>query len=365
MDAIGVGIIGGGFMADVHSRAVRSVGGSVVAVTSSTPGKSRDAAARIGARRSHATVDDLLADDEVELVHIVTPNATHHDLAMRAISAGKHVVCEKPLATSSSDADALVRAANRAHIVATVPFVYRFHPMAREMRARASRSAGRLLSVQGAYLQDWLLNADDDNWRVDAALGGPSRAFADIGSHLCDLVEFATNERLARVQAMKRTVHADRQGNRVTTEDMAGVLGETEGGAIVSLLVSQMAAGRKNALTIEIHGSDESLRFEQEDPERLWIGRRERSEWQLRNNSELSLSAKRLAFLPPGHPQGYQDAFAGFVADTFTAMKGDAPEGLPTFADGARAVRLTEAVMASSESGRWTSVDQPNLEETQ
>lgn len=352
---LGVAFIGGGFMADVHSRAARAAGARIIGVTSSTAERSRAAAERIGADRAFDDVDALLADASVDVVHIVTPNATHHDLTVRAIAAGKHVVTEKPLATTVDDAVDLEQRASAAGVVATVPFVYRFHPMVREARARISTGqVGRLFSVQGAYLQDWLLAADDDNWRVSTDAGGESRAFADIGSHVCDLLEFVTGERLARLQAVTSTVFAERASTGpVNTEDLVGVLAQTSSGAVVSLLVSQVAPGRKNALMLEVHGASESLRFEQERPEELWIGSRTGSRAHLRNNDELHADAARLAVLPPGHPLGYQDAFTAFAADTYAAVRGVAPDGLPLFADGARAARITDAVLTAARTGGW------------
>lgn len=352
---LGVALIGGGFMADVHSRAARAAGARIVGVASSSPQKARAAAERIGADRAFDDVDALLADPAVDIVHVVTPNATHHELTVRVLATGRPVVCEKPLATTVADALDLQQRAEAAGVVAAVPFVYRFHPMVREARARvASGQVGRLFSVQGAYLQDWLLAPGDDNWRVSTEKGGASRAFADIGSHLCDLLEFVTGQRLARLQAVTSTVFAERASTgAVSTEDLAGVLAQTTGGAVVSLLVSQVAPGRKNGLVLEVHGAAESLRFEQERPEELWIGARTGSRMQLRNNDELHPDAARLAVLPPGHPLGYQDAFTAFAADTYAAVRGAEPEGLPVFADGVRAARITHAVLASARTGSW------------
>lgn len=355
---LGIALIGGGFMADVHSRAARAAGARIVGVTSSTPARSRMAADRIGAETAYDDVDALLSDDRVDVVHVVTPNATHHSLTARVLEAGKHVVTEKPLATTVGEALDLQARAVAASVVATVPFVYRFHPMVREARARvASGQLGRLFSVQGSYLQDWLLAAEDDNWRVSTDAGGASRAFADIGSHLCDLLEFVTGDRLVRLQAVTRTVFLERASTGpVSTEDLVGVLAETAAGGVVSLLVSQVAPGRKNGLVLEVHGSIESLRFEQERPEELWIGRRTASERHLRNTDELHPDAARLSVLPPGHPLGYQDAFTAFAADTYAAVRGTAPEGLPHFADGVRAARITDAVLASARTAEWVTL---------
>lgn len=358
---VAAALVGGGFMGEVHTRALRAAGVPIVGVASSSAASAERAAERLRLDRAYASVDELLADEAVTLVHVLTPNDSHASLATAALQAGKHVVCEKPLATASADARALVDLAASTDRITSVPFVYRFHPMVREARDRIARGeTGRLLSVQGAYLQDWLLAADDNNWRVDAEAGGPSRAFADIGSHLCDLLEFIAGERITRLTSQTRTVHAERGGRPVTTEDLVGVLAELEGGAVVSLLVSQVAPGRKNGLVLELHGEAESLRFVQERPEELWIGRRRESLLHLRNPEELQGDAARLSVLPGGHPLGYQDAFTAFVADTVRSIEqGSAVDGLPGFVDGLRAAQLTEAVLDSSARGSW--VDLPPL----
>lgn len=358
----GAALIGGGFMGDVHARALRSAGIPIVGVASSSPESARRAAERLGIARAYADIDELLADDAASLVHVLTPNGTHAALAAAALDSGRHVVCEKPLATTVDDALALTEQAARSGLIAAVPFVYRFHPMVRAARERiAGGETGALLSVQGAYLQDWLLDPADDNWRVDSDQGGASRAFADIGSHLCDLLEFVAAERITRLIARTRTVHAERAGRAVATEDLVGIMAELQGGAIVSLLVSQVAPGRKNGLVLELHGAIESVRFEQERPEELWIGRRRGSLLQLRDPDELGGDAARLSALPAGHPLGYQDAFTAFIADTARSVRDGAPvEGLPVFADGLRAAHLTRAVLDSAREERWVSIPAPH-----
>jgi predicted dehydrogenase len=230
--------------------------------------------------------------------------------------------------------------------------------MVREARSRVlSGEVGTVLTIHGSYLQDWLLTQDDDNWRVDERSGGRSRAFADIGSHLVDLVEFVTGDRVAEVAAAKRTFFPDRAQHRaVTTEDAAAVTVRTESGAIGTILVSQAAPGRKNRLHLEIAGTSESVAFDQEAPETLWVGRREGSLLLPRDPAQLHPDAARLVTTPPGHPQGYQDAFNGFTADTYAAVGGATPAGLPRFADGLRAVRVTDAVLTAAESGTWVRV---------
>ncbi|GAA1449337.1 Gfo/Idh/MocA family protein [Leifsonia poae] len=346
-------IVGGGFMAEVHSRAARAARADLVGVVSSSPEKSARVAESLGFDRAYDSLDQLLADDSIDVVHVCTPNALHAEQAAAVLAAGKHVVCEKPLTTTVADAEALVAAAGT--LTATVPFAYRFHPMVREARARfRSGEAGQVLSINASYLQDWLLGVDDDNWRVDSVLGGRSRAFADIGSHLVDLVEFVSGDRVSRVAATKRTVFSERASHAaITTEDAVAVVIETRSGALGTLLVSQVAPGRKNRLLLEISGSAESVVFDQEQPETLWVGKRAGSLLIPRDADQLAADAARLCVVPSGHPQGYQDAFNAFVADTYAAIGGADPEGLPRFTDGLRAVRVTDAVLDSAESGTW------------
>jgi predicted dehydrogenase len=328
VDTVRTGLVGGGFMGRVHAAAARRAGAQLTAVASSSRGRAEAVARELGVARVEDDAAGVFAASDVDVVHICTPNATHAPLAAAALAAGKHVVCEKPLATTVADARALARAAKDAGVVAAVPFVYRYHPMVREARARvASGRIGTLLTLDGSYLQDWMLRQNDDDWRADAATGGPSRAFADIGSHLCDLVEF-----------------------------VAALLVETDSGALGTLLVSQMAPGRKNALVIELHGSRRSLRFDQERPEELWIGARKGSRLMLRDPATADPDAARLQRVPAGHPMGYQDAFDGFVADVYSAIAGQAPDGLPTFADGLRAAVLTDAVLEAAHSQSWIEV---------
>jgi len=344
-------------MAEVHSRAARAAGASLLGLASSSAARAAAAAERYGFERGYESPQELIADPRIDVVHICTPNTTHAPLALAALDAGKHVICEKPLTTSASDAMVLRRRAQETGLVATVPFVYRFHPMVREARARAAAGElGGLLNLSGVYLQDWLLGQDDDNWRVDSAQGGSSRAFADIGSHLVDIIEFVAGDRILRLNAVTRTVF-DRRGDRpVDTEDAVAVIVQTVAGAIGTLLVSQVSPGRKNHLTFELAGSRRSLRFEQELPETLWLGGRDRSEVLARDADRLSPDAARLSVLPPGHPLGYQDAFNAFVADSYAAVSGERPDGLPAFEDGYRAVVLTEAVLESAADETWIDV---------
>jgi predicted dehydrogenase len=351
------GIVGVRFMGTVHARAVRRAGGVVVAAVGATPGSSRTAADELGTERPAQTVDDLLRADDIDVIHICTPNATHAPLVRAVLAAGKHVVCEKPLAVDPTEAEDLFRLAQKAGVTATVPFVYRFYPTVREARARvADGSTGPVRLLHGSYLQDWLAQDTDDNWRVDAAAGGPSRAFADIGVHWCDLVEFVSGHRITRVAAQTVIAVPSRGGRRVETEDAAVVLFETDRGAAGNVTISQISPGRKNRLWFSVDGARESLTFDQENPDSLWIGGREVNQQLLRGTSE-SPAAARYVTVPAGHPQGYQDCFDAFVADTYAALAGNVPDGLPTFADGLRATQITSAVLQSAQKQAWVEVE--------
>ncbi|WP_159944042.1 MULTISPECIES: Gfo/Idh/MocA family protein [unclassified Nocardiopsis] len=350
-------VIGTGFMGRVHAHAVRAAGGEVVGVAGSSPDKAERFRAAHRAGRAHADALELLGSDDVDVVHVCVPNHLHAPLSLAALAAGKHVVCEKPLATDAATAREMVDAAREADRIAVVPFAYRFHPMAREARALvAAGSLGRLTLAHGGYLQDWLLRPEEDNWRVDPALGGPSRAFGDIGSHWCDMLEFVTGDRISAVSALTARTNDTRAGRPVATEDLVSLQFATAGGMIGNAVVSQVSPGRKNQLVLEVTGTEGSLVFDQERPETLWAGGRGRSTVISRDDPALSADAARLATVPVGHPQGYQDCFNALVADTGAAIAGSAPEGLPVFADGLRAAVLAEAVLTSARERRWVEV---------
>ena len=352
-------VIGTGFMGRVHSHAVRANGGEVVGVAGSSPIKAERFRARHGIARAHADALELIHSPDVDVVHVCTPNHLHAPLSMAALAAGKHVVCEKPLATDADTALSMTTAAGESGRVAVVPFVYRFHPMAREARARvAAGSIGRVGLAHGGYLQDWLLYPEEDNWRVDPEVGGPTRAFGDIGSHWCDMLEFVTGDRITSVSAQTSRITDSRgeDGRAVTTEDLVSFQFATAGGVVGTAVISQVSPGRKNQLVLEVSGTEGSLRFDQERPETLWAGGRARTGLIWRDDPELSADAARLVSLPVGHPQGYQDCFNALVADTGTAIAGTAPDGLPMFADGLRAAVLAESVLVSARERCWVEV---------
>ena len=368
-------IAGTGFIGRIHARSALLAGAHLAGVAASSPDSARDAATALDADRAFDSAEELVRDPDVDVVHICTPNNLHLPLAEAALAAGKHVICEKPLALDVSGAQQLVEAAANSGLHAAVPFVYRYYPTVREARERvASGETGAVRLLHGTYLQDWLLRPDDSNWRVDEQLGGASRAFADIGSHWCDLAEFVSGHRIVRLSARLLTAVPERvseggrhafasggdggEARRVTTEDAAVVQFETDGGAVGSVVVSQVSAGRKNRLWIELDGAEEALAFDQEQPEELWSGRREALTIVRRDPVTLSPAAARFAFLPGGHPQGYADCFDAFVADFYESVRSNSTvEGMPTFSDGLRAAHITDAVLTSSRDERWVDVE--------
>lgn len=370
-------IVGAGFMGRSHARAIRNAGGEVRAIATSTVSGSKRAADEMGIPTVLETAEGLAARADIDVVHICTPNHVHAAYAIAALKAGKHVVCEKPLATDLESARQLAGLAESSGLVATVPFVYRFYPTVREMRDRLAQGAGETLLVHGSYLQDWLSRPSDWTWRVDPRTGGPSRAMADIGSHWCDLMEFVTGHRVTQLVASTSIAIPHRSVGHVesfssaaakaepdvavTTEDIAGLVFNTDRGATGTLTVSQVSPGRKNRLLLEIGTDAASFAFDQENPEQLWIGSRNENRLLTRDPAVFSASTHPYMVLPPGHPQGYNDNFDLFVRDTYRAIQdGSTPDGLPTFEDGLRSVVLVDAVLRSAATRQWVDVPAPD-----
>ncbi|MDH6626192.1 putative dehydrogenase [Streptomyces sp. LBL] len=356
----------------VHAAAIRAAGGDLAGVVASTPERSAQVAKEWDVPARYPDIAAVLADDSVAVVHICTPNALHVRHAEAALRAGKHVICEKPLATSAADAERLTALADRAGLLLAVPFVYRYHPLVREIRDRRLRGEfGAWQLIHGSYLQDWMLSEDAMSWRVDPAEGGPSRAFADIGSHWCDLVEWVAGVRFTELTARLDTTIATRpagtgasfatagEGPRVEvrTEDVATALLRTAEGVPATLTVSQVSAGRKNRLWFELDGADGSAVFDQENAETAWLGAQDGARILVRDPQHGSAEQRRLSRLPAGHAQGYEDCFAAFVTDAYAAIGGAAPEGLPTGVDGVRSAHIVDAVLRSAASLAWTDVD--------
>lgn len=369
-------VIGTGFVGPFHVDAIRRTGyAEVVALAGSNPERTRARATALGVERATTDVEELFADPSVDVVHICTPNATHVDLATRALRAGKHVLVEKPVAPRAEEADALEALARECDRHAGVAFTYRGYPMVQRARQLVADGAiGSVRLVHGGYLQDWLANETDYNWRLESPAGG-SRAVADIGSHWFDTAEFVSGRRIGAVCADFATFLTTRQRPSVATiafddaagervpvsiesEDAAGILVHFDDGAHGAIVVSQVSPGRKNAFTLEIDGSVASLAWAQEEPERLWLGTREDQRTLVREPSRQEVGVPSL---PSGHPEGWAEALRDLLRGFYGAIASGATPGAagaayPTIADGARAVRLVDAVVKSARSGRWVTV---------
>ena len=395
MRSYGAAVVGTGFIGPVHVEALRRLGHDVVGILGSTPAKGRAAAERLNLRRAYESYEELLADPQVRVVHIASPNRYHFDQAKQAIAAGKHVVCEKPLAMTSAETAALAKLADRSAVVAAVNYNVRFYPLCLHAREVVHGGAlGPVYHVTGSYLQDWLLYDTDFNWRVLAAEGGPLRAVADIGTHWLDLVTFITGLEVEAVCADLRTVHpvrlsphrtaetfrtapkarrqrgvrpADAGDERkpvpIDTEDYGSVLLRFRGGAAGALTVSQVTAGRKNCIRFDIAAQSGSLSWDSEDPNTLWIGHRHRPNERLtRDPALLAAAARPFADSPGGHAEGFPDTFKQLFRAVYAAIENSEtgadllPVPYPTFADGHRDVLLCEKILQSHRERRWIEV---------
>jgi len=353
---LNAGLIGFGFIGEVHARAIRAANANIKSIAAQTIEEAQLAASKFADTKG-VTIDEMINDPAIDVIHICTPNIFHAEVAERAINAGKHVICEKPLGVSVQEAESLTRIAREKNVIATIPFIYRYYPSVREARDRILKLKEPLSLLHGHYLQDWLSRETTVNWRIDPNLGGPSRAFGDIGVHWCDLLEYVTGHRITRLNAQLMKIFNSRGDHSdVKTEDGVTLIFQTDKGAQGSLVISQVSAGRKNKLWFSFDSPTESFEFNQESPDFLWVGGLESSQIVMRGVVEQSNGANAVSFLPAGHPQGYQDCFNQMVRDTYGAITGAKPQGLPTFADGLRAAKLTEAVLLSAQLEEWVEI---------
>jgi predicted dehydrogenase len=362
-------VVGTGFIGVVHVEALRRLGVEVTGIVGSTPERAAEKARAAALPPPYPSFDAMLDDPAVEVVHLTTPNHLHHEQVKATLAAGKHVVCEKPLAMDSTETAELLRLAEQSGLVHAVNFNIRFYPQVQEARDRISAGEiGDVRLISGGYLQDWLLWDTDWNWRLDPASGGTLRAVGDIGSHWLDLVQFVTGRRVESVMADLTTfipvrrqpvgpVETFSEANRgetvetvMETEDAAGIMLRLSGGARAVATVSQVSAGRKNRLHWEIDGSHSSLAWNSEAPEELWIGRRDHpSELMLRERGDY----------PPGHAQGFPDTFKHLYRAVYGAVAAGGPPDdpdYPTFADGHDEAVIGDAIARSHAEQRWVTV---------
>ncbi|MFH1008396.1 MAG: Gfo/Idh/MocA family oxidoreductase [Candidatus Latescibacterota bacterium] len=382
MKKIKTGVIGTGFIGPAHVEALRRLGFvEVVALAESSQKLAEDKAAMLSIDRAYGDYRDLLADPEIQVVHNCTPNFLHHKITRAALEAGKHVVSEKPLAMTSVESAELVCLARDKGLVNAIDFNYRYYALVQQAKAmvQSGELGDRIYAVHGSYLQDWLYLDTDYNWRLEPERSGPSRAVADVGSHWMDLMQFVTGAKITAVYGDLATIHAVRKKPLVEietyagkelepgeyeempidTEDYATVLLQFDNGARGAMTVSQVAAGRKNRLFFEIDGSKCALSWDQERPNEMWVGHREKAnEVLIKDPSLLAPEAKRYADYPGGHPEAYPDGpkFLFRNVYTFIAAGRDPnkdPVNFSTFQDGHREIVICEAILESHKQGKW------------
>ena len=381
----GVGVIGTGFMGMAHTEALRRLGHDVVGIVGSSPERARAKAASspVPLPPIVDSIEDLLSDPAVEVVHVTSPNHVHATHARAAIGAGRHVVCEKPLGVNGDETAGLLAAAAAAGVVHAVCFNLRYYVQNQSAAALVAAGAiGEPRFVTGCYHQDWLLLDSDWNWRLDAARQGSLRAVADIGSHWLDLAGFVTGRPVVEVLADLHTFVTERDHpvgevetfgaatvpddvERVRepmgSDDAAGLLLRFEDGTRGTCTISQVSAGRKNRVAWELAGSEHALAWLSEDPDRLWMGHRGRpNEIVEKDPAIMPPAGIAAAGYPAGHVEGYPDTFRALFADVYRDVAAGAPSAdppYPTFADGHDAVRVGEAVAESARSGAWTKVE--------
>jgi predicted dehydrogenase len=381
MTRVGMGLVGPGFVGAHHLDAVRRLGFvDVVAVADTDLASAEAKAHALGVPRAYGSFEALAADPEVHVVHNTTPNFLHGPVIRAALAHRKHIVSEKPLASSAGEARELWAMAIEAGVVHAVTFNYRGNPLVQQARAMiASGEVGPVHYVHGAYLQDWLLKPTDFSWRLEPEKGGASSAVADIGSHWCDLAEHVTGKQIVSVLADLATVvpvrykphgareafsAADERGEpfTVASEDLATVMVRFDDGARGVVSIGQVCAGHKNDLWLEASGGTGSLRWRQEQQNELWIGRRDGpNALMAKDPSQLGAAARPYAHLPGGHQEGWPDAFFNVIRDVYDRISGRVAPGAPscvaTFADGARVAGLVDAVLESHRRGAaWTPV---------
>lgn len=381
MSKIKVGVVGTGFIGPAHIEALRRLPNiEVVALCEVNIELATAKAAQLGIERP-CTFDQLLAMEDIECVHICTPNFLHYSQSKAVLLAGKHCVCEKPLATNLEEAAELVELAAQLGLVNAVHFNLRYYPLVRQMKMMKEKGElGEIYSVIGSYLQDWLFYATDYNWRLEPDKSGDSRAIADIGSHLLDLIEYVTGLKTVQVMADFNTVHKNRKkplkpletysGKMlapedyadvpINTEDHANVLLRFDNGNRGSITVSQVSAGRKNQLKVEISGSVKTLAWNSEAPNEVWIGARDGANSVLmRDPSLVHEEVRSLITYPGGHNEGFGDTSKQLFKEVYQAVsEGKQPENpkFPTFADGYRELLICERILESSRSDQWVTV---------
>lgn len=377
MKKIKTAVIGTGFVGRVHVEAIRRLGDvELAAIADVSEELARKFGEQLGVERAVGDYRQLLAEPEIRAVHVCVPNNMHYPVVKDAIQAGKSVLCEKPLAASVAEAKELTELAQSKKVVNVTSYNLRFYPLVQQMRRMvATGEMGEILAVQGTYSQDWLFYETDYNWRLEPEAGGKSRAMADIGSHWCDMAEHVTGLKITSLCADLQTFHPirkkpkrpietyagkllapeDYEDRRIETEDFGAILLRLGNKARGALTINQVAAGRKNRLLIEIYGTRRGVAWDGENPNELWIGRRDgNNELVVKDPSLLEPRAREFADLPGGHAEGYGDTFKQLFRRFYAAVRDPSqPAEIPTFAAGLRQLTLVEAVLRSSAQKSW------------
>jgi predicted dehydrogenase len=378
---IKVGIAGTGFIGPAHVEALRRNNIQVVGLSEATAELAQKKAAEMGIEKAYPSYEAMIANPEITVVHLATPNYLHHAEAKASLLSVKHVVCEKPLAMNSKESAELVKLAAEKKLVNAINFNLRFYPLMHQARDMIqSGELGQLYIMQGSYLQDWLLYATDWNWRLQPELGGTLRAVADIGSHWLDLLTFISGLKVEEVYADFKTFlplrkkpaklvetftgkvlqPSDYIDQPIHTEDYASILLHYENGARGVLTVAQVCAGRKNRLYFEIDGAKQSLAWDSEHPNDMWIGRRDGPNGLLmKDPSLLTAETRQIVSYPGGHQEGFPDTFKQLQSKVYRYLQAgnmDAKPDFPTFADGHYEMLLCEAVERSAKEGCWMKV---------
>jgi predicted dehydrogenase len=371
MQVVKVGIIGTGFSANAQIEALRRIPFvQVIGIAGSSFEKAKMTAQKYGIARSYSRVDELIDDPDIEAIHNCTPNHLHYGINKRILLSNKHLLSEKPLAMNSRESEELVQLAESTEGVSGVCFNYRHYPLVLQAKELMDRKEfGPVHHVFGGYLQDWLLYSTDYNWRIDPERNGHSRAMADIGSHWCDTIQFILGKKIVEVFADLKTVHPIRQRQasatqtgetvEISTEDYGSVLVHFEDGSKGVFTVSQVSAGRKNKLFFDISLEKGSMSWDQENPNKLWIGKRDEPNLELvRDPSLLSPLAAQAAHYPGGHQEGWPDGLKNLFIDFYsTILSGKkADSHFATLEDGHQMMKIIEAILESHETKSWISV---------
>ena len=374
------GVVGVGFIGMAHIEALRRLGIEVAGVVGSSVQRATEKAGPAGIGRVYETVEEMAADPGIDIIHVASPNHVHAEQVRISLKAGKHVICEKPLALSSTDTADLVEQARASGRVNAVCFNIRFYPLNHQAMAMVQRGdIGVPRFITGSYHQDWLARDTDWNWRLQPEQAGELRAVADIGSHWLDLTRFISGLAVEAVMADLHTMVPVRRHPAgpvesfavtrtdeklieevMTSDDAATILLRYQGGARGAVTISQISFGRRNSVAYEIAGSEATLSWRSEDPENLWIGRRGEPNQLLARDPALNYpEASRLIAYPAGHVEGFPDTFRALFSRVYrdvAAGKPAAEPDYPTLADGHDAVAVTEAVAESSQNEQWMKV---------